>query len=1176
MRLFVSATLFAAAASTKEEYLIFQDDFNSGFDLSVWKHDITLGGNGNREFQVYVNSRNNSYVKDGKLHLRATLTDEAYGRDSIEHGVMDLWGTSPYSSCSSPQFTGCRKEANGFDILPPVQSARVQTMESFSFKYGRVEVKTKLPQGDWLWPGIWMMAKDNRYGPWPSSGELDIMESRGNGPMYTDDKGDPIGNNRFSACFHFGPAWNKDGYPLAVNDTKALPNNRSYGNEFHTFGFYWDDEEMYAYVDTPDQIVTRVVDYGKKSFWDIGIEAKAWNASDSYNNFQDGPINAPFDQEMYLIMNVAVGGTSIAKGFLDSGYFPDDRGGKPWHTNDSYPAANFYHQKEKWFPSWTQGGVRSADMSAMQIDSVKVWGIRGLTTFTESKNPIQQYDASSIDTIHTTNNEHLIFQDTFDQPTLDLSKWQHEISMTGSSTASFMHMTTGENAYVKDGQLVLHATLNDLVYSLDNSTIDLWGDTPATQCTSNFNHGCLQTGTASTILPPVISAMLRTEKSFSFRYGRVELRAKLPRGQWLRPVFRLLPKYDSYGEWPQSGEIVLVDGTPSAFQSRVQYGPFNVSHGPNVISSLDDDDVHLFGLYWDEDELYTYVDSRDNVVTRIPKFGKRSLWDPQWGDNDTSPWTGQPDQAPFDQLFYLSVGLRVGGTDGFYPDDNTPGKPWNDTAIDHKKTFLAAKDSWYPTWAGQGASLEIQDISVWATSEASRWAYHGAFELSPEKEANKLLFSDDFTTLEMRHWKPEITMRPHGEFQVYVNHRQTGYVRNHTLVLQPTLSEDIIGKWSLTQGYIDMWGTDLPSKCTAAAAGGCGHLSTPWDMSPPIHSASFRTAETFTWRYGRLEVKATLPRGDWLLPRIQLVPLTAAGWFDVVVAHGNTGSSKIYTGSCNSSVSCDVRENDIEAQSTHTYGIVWNESTTIVYLDSPATVLWQGETPDSLKHEVYLVVQAAVGGVSELPHYTFDKYSGKPWDTTSKAQPHTQFYAAKSQWWPSWANRSLDDGHTVSIDSALKIHSVQVWSVPGTQWRKHRLVGDPDVTDAVVQVKPSSSTTNPASIDNQHDGIGLKDAFTSSENQVAVDLSDQNTSHYNALWFAVVTDDGVGLKDAFTSTENQVPVDLSDQNTSHYNALWFAVVTATSLMTLLTLFILIKVGAKMLRRRDYTTIPDRV
>ncbi|OQS07793.1 hypothetical protein THRCLA_00211, partial [Thraustotheca clavata] len=448
---------------------------------------------------TYVNSRNNSYVKDGKLHLRATLTNEAYGDENVQTGVMDLWGTSPYSSCSSPQFNGCRKQSIGKDILPPVQSARIQTMESFSFKYGRIEIKTKLPKGDWLWPGIWMMAKDNKYGPWPSSGELDIMESRGNGPNYTDDRGDPIGNNRFSSCFHFGPAWNKDGYPIAVNDTKALPDGRSYGDEFHTFGFYWDQDEMYSYVDSPENVITRVAEYGKKSFWDIGIDAGAWNASDSYNNFQDGPINAPFDQEMYLIMNVAVGGTSIAKGFLDSGYFPDDRGGKPWHTNDTFPLYNFYSKREDWIDSWKQGGKFSSDMSAMQIDSVKVWGLKGLTTYTNSKNPVHSYEeldvkgescescADFADALPACINtqtqacfakshlgatcfdsttpcqapiERLIFHDSFD--TLDESKWQHEITMTGTAN-KFMNMFVKrrENAHIDNGRLIVTPTLTE-------------------------------------------------------------------------------------------------------------------------------------------------------------------------------------------------------------------------------------------------------------------------------------------------------------------------------------------------------------------------------------------------------------------------------------------------------------------------------------------------------------------------------------------------------------------------------------------------------------------------------------------------------------------------------------------------------------------------------------------
>lgn len=50
------------------ETLIFQDDFNT-FNLKTWKHEITMGGGGNWEFEIYHNSRTNSFVQDGQLYL---------------------------------------------------------------------------------------------------------------------------------------------------------------------------------------------------------------------------------------------------------------------------------------------------------------------------------------------------------------------------------------------------------------------------------------------------------------------------------------------------------------------------------------------------------------------------------------------------------------------------------------------------------------------------------------------------------------------------------------------------------------------------------------------------------------------------------------------------------------------------------------------------------------------------------------------------------------------------------------------------------------------------------------------------------------------------------------------------------------------------------------------------
>ena len=101
-------------------------------------------------------------------------------------GMFDLWGGQPGDLCTSPGFYGCSRIANGANIINPVSSARIRTAQSFAFTYGRVEVDAKLPEGDWLWPAIWMLPLKQEYGLWPTSGEIDIMESRGNKNLMKD------------------------------------------------------------------------------------------------------------------------------------------------------------------------------------------------------------------------------------------------------------------------------------------------------------------------------------------------------------------------------------------------------------------------------------------------------------------------------------------------------------------------------------------------------------------------------------------------------------------------------------------------------------------------------------------------------------------------------------------------------------------------------------------------------------------------------------------------------------------------------------------------------------------------------------------------------------------------------------------------------------------------------
>ncbi|KAJ7245551.1 concanavalin A-like lectin/glucanase domain-containing protein [Mycena rebaudengoi] len=87
---------------------------------------------------------------------------------------------SPSRPTHPPILAACSCVSNAplGKILPPVMSARIST------RFGRVEIRAKLPTGDWVWPALWMLPVEDMYGGWPLSGEIDIMAARGNGPSY--------------------------------------------------------------------------------------------------------------------------------------------------------------------------------------------------------------------------------------------------------------------------------------------------------------------------------------------------------------------------------------------------------------------------------------------------------------------------------------------------------------------------------------------------------------------------------------------------------------------------------------------------------------------------------------------------------------------------------------------------------------------------------------------------------------------------------------------------------------------------------------------------------------------------------------------------------------------------------------------------------------------------------
>lgn len=67
--------------------------------------------------------------------------------------ILMILNTCIHCSCTSNIPAECTRKAMSYNILPPIISARLSTKESFYFRYGKIEIRAKFPEGDWLYPG---------------------------------------------------------------------------------------------------------------------------------------------------------------------------------------------------------------------------------------------------------------------------------------------------------------------------------------------------------------------------------------------------------------------------------------------------------------------------------------------------------------------------------------------------------------------------------------------------------------------------------------------------------------------------------------------------------------------------------------------------------------------------------------------------------------------------------------------------------------------------------------------------------------------------------------------------------------------------------------------------------------------------------------------------------------
>lgn len=238
--------------------------------------------------------------------------------------------------------------------MNPVVSARIDLSQSFSFKYGTVEIRAKLPTGDWLSAAMWFNSKNQAYGVFPASG-IFAIESRGNLNL-TEKNGVNIGAERINYGIGYGP------YFRAFVGEEFYSNSKignGWTTEFHNYQMEWTPQHIVFKI---DGIITRRIN-ADEGFWKRGNFDKKFPNSD--NPWKSGNLMAPFDEEFFLIMNLYVGGVRL---------FPDDAINypkpKPWKNDSPTAARDFWNDRENWLPTWN---LKGSDDSHLQVDYVKIW-----------------------------------------------------------------------------------------------------------------------------------------------------------------------------------------------------------------------------------------------------------------------------------------------------------------------------------------------------------------------------------------------------------------------------------------------------------------------------------------------------------------------------------------------------------------------------------------------------------------------------------------------------------------------------------------------------------------------------------------------------------------------------------------------------------------------------------
>jgi len=213
------------------EKLSWRDEFDESYILKEHWTKQTGDYWWNNEIQAYTDDSCNSYIENGNLVIQAMLTPE--------------------------HFKTNRKYT----------SARLITRDKVTFSTGRIDFRIKVESGKGIWPAAWMLPNDNKYGLWPQSGEIDIMEIFGTDSL-----------SQFTTA-HFGSSrydHRKRG--------KALLCKEGFSEDYHLYSLVKEEDHLWWYFD------------GKPCF----------HVSKDFCK----PHHYPFNEKFFIILNMAIGGST--------------------------------------------------------------------------------------------------------------------------------------------------------------------------------------------------------------------------------------------------------------------------------------------------------------------------------------------------------------------------------------------------------------------------------------------------------------------------------------------------------------------------------------------------------------------------------------------------------------------------------------------------------------------------------------------------------------------------------------------------------------------------------------------------------------------------------------------------------------------------------------------------